>query len=316
MTALRDMSPPLLLVLCGLIIGLADSPVPGGSALLIPFLIWDFSCRQSWAGVPAVGLGISIYTRSVNQQHLPVLRSLCNSILDQILWLTAAPIRLLTYALFGMEFVRRRDAGWATLRRSVHRSTTLSHRFRLYCPHTLFGLTVAAVLLVTDSWAVWWIAPVLLSWILAVPLTLAFGSQRIGALTRRAGILPITEEQTPPPIMTRAHELSEAIREELPRQAWHAALTEETAMAVHHAFLAHGAPLTLQDREAAAAAAAKYRAGTVSTGDHTALTDAEKIALLREPERLWRGTPATTPVIRFPAAEPTRMPDQQLTRQR
>jgi membrane glycosyltransferase len=313
MSALRDMSPPLLPVLCGLIVGLSDSPAFAASAIFFPFLVWDFSCRQSWAGVPAIGFGISVYTRSVTQQGLPVLRSFCNRILDQVLWLITAPIRLLTYAMFVVEIACGQDAGWTTMRRSAHRAT-LSQSIRIYCPHTVIGVTVLAVLIFTDSWAVWWLAPVLLSWILTVPLTLAFGSRRIGALARRAGVLLTPEENAPPPIMTRSQELSAVIRQELPHQAWRAALTEETAMAVHQAFLAHGAPLTPQDQESAMAAAAKYRAGTASAGNETTLTDAEKMALLRNPERVWRDTPPPTPVIRYPAALPTRMPEQQLTR--
>lgn len=313
MSALRDTSATLLLVLCGLIVGLADSPAFAVPAILIPFLALDFACRVSSAGVPAIGFGISVHARSVSRQRLPVLRSFGNKVLEQVLWQITAPVRLLTYAMFMVEIASGQDAGWRALPRAAHRPT-LRQLLRLYYPHLLIGLTVTAILIFTDSWALWWLTPVLLSWILAIPLTLALGSPRIGALARRAGVLLVPEEHTPPPIVTRAHELGEALRAELPQQAWYAALTQEPAMALHRAFLAHGAPLTPEERHAAAAAAEKYHAGTASPGHQTTLTNAEKMALLRDPERVWRAAPSTAPTIGYPAAMPAPMPEQQLTR--
>jgi membrane glycosyltransferase len=72
------------------------------------------------------------------------------------------------------------------------------------------------VLILTDSWALEWLTPVLLAWILTVPLTLAFDSQRIGLLAQRAGVLLTPEEHAPPPIVTRSQELAKLIRDELP----------------------------------------------------------------------------------------------------
>jgi membrane glycosyltransferase len=312
--ALRDMSPPLLLILCGLIIGLADSPTFAAAAIFVPFLVWDFSSRQSWAGVPAIGFGISVYNRSVAQQRLPVLRLFCNGILDQTIWLLTTPTRLLTHALYVVEIASGRDVGWTTLRRTANRST-LSHGMRrIYYSHTLFGVTATAVLVFTERWAVWWLSPVLLCWILTVPLALAFTSPRIGVLMRRAGILLTPEEDAPPPIVARSQHLAEITRNELPDQAWRAALTQETAIAVHRAFLAHAAPLSSDERNAAALAAEKYRTDASRAGDRIELTDAEKTALLRDPERVWDIPTSRALSIHFLPAAPAPMPEQQLTR--
>jgi membrane glycosyltransferase len=310
MSALRDMSPPLLYVLCGLIVTSADSPTFAAAALLFPFVVWDLSSRQSWAGIPAVGFGISAYTRPVNQWDRTVLRSLSDMAINQVLWLIIAPIRLHTYVMFVVEIACGRDAGWITPRRTAHQST-LRHSLRSYWPHTLVGGTILTALIFTDSWAVWWLAQALLSLILTVPLTCALSSRRAGELLRRRGMLLVPEENAVPQIIARSRELGEVVRQELPLEAWCAALTDETAMAVHRAFLAHGAPLTPQDRESAAAAATKHRAGTALAG---VLTNDEKMALLRDPESVWRDIPALDPVIRFPAAVPSHMPVQQLIR--
>jgi hypothetical protein len=66
------------------------------SAIAIPVLIWDFSCRMGWAGVPVVSFGLSVYTRSINQDGLPVLRRFCSRILVQVLWRypAAVPTRM------------------------------------------------------------------------------------------------------------------------------------------------------------------------------------------------------------------------------
>jgi membrane glycosyltransferase len=311
--ALRDMSPPLLLTLCSLIIGFANSPPYAAAAIFFPFLVWDFSTRQSWAGVPAIGFGISVYNRSVTQQRLPILRSLCNGILDQLIWLLTTPTRLLTHTLYVVEIASGRDVGWTTLRRTATGST-LSHSIRrIYYSHTLFGATVAAVLSFTHSWAVWWLSPVLLCWIFTVPVALAFESRRLGALARRAGILLTPEEHVSPPIVTRSEQLAESLREELPPQPWHAALIEDTAIAVHRAFLAHSPPLAPLERDAAASAAEKYRANGSKAAGRTELTAAEKTALLRDPEHVWDNPSPLTLSIHFPETVPAPMPEQQLT---
>jgi membrane glycosyltransferase len=185
---------------------------------------------------------------------------------------------------------------------------------RIYYSHTLFGVTVTAVLVFTERWAVWLLSPVLLCWMLTVPLALAFTSPGIGVLMRRAEILLTPEENAPPPIVARSQHLAEIIRNELPDQAWRAALTQGTAIAVHRAFLAHAAPLSSDERNAAASAAEKYRADTSRAGGRIELTDAEKTALLRDPERVWDTPTSPTLSIYFPLAAPTLMPEQQLTR--
>lgn len=311
-SALRDIASALLLVLCGALIGLTDAPTFAVPALLIPFLVLDFSCRVSSAGVPALGLGLSASTRSIRQQRMSVLHVLGNKVLEQALWLITAPIRLLTNAIFIAELAAGQDSGWRALPRAADQPT-LRQLLRFYSPHLLGAPMVALILLLTDSWALWWLTPVLLSWILAIPLTRALGSQRIGALARRAGALLVPKERTPPPIMTRAQELSAIIRAKLPAPAWQAALTDEAVMALHWAFLAHGTPLTAEERRAAIAAAAKYHASAASPGGRMTLTKAEKMALLRDPGRLWGAPPSHVQTIEYPASMPTPMPEQQLT---
>ncbi|MFJ6798918.1 glucans biosynthesis glucosyltransferase MdoH [Streptomyces sp. NPDC091268] len=306
LSALRDMSAPMLLTLCALIVVFADSPPYAAAAIFIAFLVWDFSCRMSWAGVPAFGLGISLATGTARQSGLPLMRSFANSVLVQILWAVAAPTRLLTYTGFAAQILCGRDVGWSTPRRAGSPST-LRRSTRLYWPHVLTGLATLSALVILHSWALWWFAPALLAWITTVPLTLAFDSPHVGFLARRAGVLLTPEEHTPPKIMTRAHELGHALRGTLPHQPWQAALNDPDVMAVHHAFLPHQAPLTVADKEAAAAAATRYRAGNE-------LSDTQMTALLRDPHQAWTTTPPAAPTVYYPAVHATRMPEQQLTR--
>ncbi|WP_433655062.1 glucans biosynthesis glucosyltransferase MdoH [Nocardia sp. CA-128927] len=305
--ALRDMSPPVLLVLSAVIIGSAHAPGYAAGAVVLPLLAWDFATRQSWAGVPAVGFGISI--RSTTPRRTPLLAALGNGILDQLIWLFNTPNRVLTHALYVVEIAAGRDIGWTTSRRSVN--TALSHGTRrIYLCHTLFGIAAALLLIATDSWATWWLAPILICWICTIPIAQVFDSCRVGALARRAGILRTPEEYETPRIIARSEELARTLRQQLPVSAWQTVLHEDSAIAVHRAFLAHSAPLTPDERTEAAAAAEKY------LGDRTAatLTETEKFALLRDPYRLWHNNPPSALAIRFPDPVPMPMPVQQLTR--
>ncbi|WP_067897287.1 glucans biosynthesis glucosyltransferase MdoH [Nocardia vaccinii] len=309
MAAMRDVSTPLLLLLCGLIIAMAHAPGYGAAAIFVPLLVWDFAARQSWAGVPAVGFGIAVRNRSISDQRVPVWSSLGNRVLDQVLWLATTPTRLLTHALFVVELGYGRDVGWTTLRRTTGMSTR-SQSLGLYFAHTAFGACVAATLFFTDSWALWWLSPMWMSWICTVPIARTFASERIAALTRRARILLIPEEADAPPIITRSGHWAQLIGRELPSQPWRAALTEDTAIAVHQGFLAHAAPMTPQQRAAAATAAEKYCASATPASE---LTDREKNALLRDPHHLWAEAPPVV-TIDYPQVRPTPMPEQPLVR--
>lgn len=113
-----------------------------------------------------------------------------------------APVMMAIHSRQLYEIVMGRDAGWNAQRRSADgiawREALLRHRW-----HTTFGLSLAL-----GAWALSpaifvWLSPTLLGLVLAVPLSRASGSTRIGRMMRAHGLLVIPEESVPPPIAGR-----------------------------------------------------------------------------------------------------------------
>lgn len=114
-----------------------------------------------------------------------------------------APIMMLVHTGAIVSILIGRDSGWKPQRRDDGgvplRSLIIRHRW-----HVLTGvaLLLAASL---DSWVlVAWLAPALLGLILAVPISGITGSNRVGRIVRRMGLLRTPEEAQPPPIVSAA----------------------------------------------------------------------------------------------------------------
>jgi membrane glycosyltransferase len=70
----------------------------------------------------------------------------------------------------------------------------------------VFGLILAGAAYAVSPALFLWMTPVLAGLVLAVPLVVITGSQRLGTGLRRAGLLRIPEERAPAGVMVRAAE--------------------------------------------------------------------------------------------------------------
>jgi membrane glycosyltransferase len=297
LASVRNLTSLGVLVLTGLIVGFADPTgqrtcvaapssanacLPGiGTvlAVVLPFVIWDLATRMSWAGAPAVGLGLRWAATAADQARPSVVSTVVSEVFGNLLWLITAPDRLMGRTMFVLGFASGRDAGWASLRRLSVQQPVLSAGATSAVRQSLAAVAVVSVLLVVAPWAVWWAAPFLLLWVATAGTTRVLDSERAGRAARRMGLLPTPEEASIPPVVARAGDLRVVFGDALPQsgKAWPVALIEPAAIVLHRAFVAHLAPLTPHDRVAAGAAAHKYRAGGC-------LTCVEAMALLHAPE--------------------------------
>jgi len=80
-----------------------------------------------------------------------------------------------------------------------------------YWRYTAFGAALAACAYPVSPALFLWMMPVLAGLGLAVPLVTMTASSRCGAALRRAGLLQITEERTPPAVLVCAAALRDAL---------------------------------------------------------------------------------------------------------
>jgi len=99
-------------------------------------------------------------------------------------------------------FVFGKSVGWEAQDRDAHRIGWGEATRKLW-PATLFGAALTVAFAVSAPYVLFWAAPVLASFLLAIPFTVLTSTETLGALTARAG-LGATPEEVRPPLEVRA----------------------------------------------------------------------------------------------------------------
>jgi membrane glycosyltransferase len=95
------------------------------------------------------------------------------------------------------------------------------------------GLATAVAAWFSSPAILAWLSPTLAGLFLAVPLSRASGSARVGLALRRLGLL-VTPEETAPPRLFAAREAALAQRPALPRDGVRALVLDEAVRATHY----------------------------------------------------------------------------------
>jgi membrane glycosyltransferase len=142
------------------------------------------------------------------------IRALLSLLLETVIAGLLAPVTMLTQSLDVFAILLGRDSGWNAQRRDDG-SIPFGTVARLYAWHTAFGLALAVSAFLVSPYLLAWMSPVVLGQALAIPLAVWTSSAAIGLGLRRAGLLRIPEEMTPPPVLAqavaRARELGNAV---------------------------------------------------------------------------------------------------------
>ncbi len=117
-----------------------------------------------------------------------------------------APLMIVAQTGLVLSILARRDAGWTKQRREGG-ATPPAELFRRHRWHMLMGFGFAVAALFGSDRLLLWLAPALAGLILAMPLSAASGSERLGRFFRRLGLLTTPEEVSPPAAATAARGL-------------------------------------------------------------------------------------------------------------
>src|SRR5262249_20452539 len=115
-----------------------------------------------------------------------------------------APVLMSMQSRAVAQILRGRDAGWHAQRRDDG-SLPLREIVRGYLGQTVFGVALAAAAYAISLPLLWWMSPVIVGLLLAIPLAMftALPDRRLRGL----GLLTIPEERHPPEIVARANAL-------------------------------------------------------------------------------------------------------------
>lgn len=138
------------------------------------------------------------------------LRFFLSVLLELVFSILHAPIFMLMLSQHLWEIARGQDSGWAVQRRQ---SSGLNWRLLLarHGVHTLLGLLVTLFLLWLSAALLYWMLPIVIGLLMAIPLSAFSGSARAGQWLARRGLLDIPEELAPPKIMKRRQAFLETL---------------------------------------------------------------------------------------------------------
>lgn len=127
---------------------------------------------------------------------------------ESVFSMLLAPIVMLTHTLYVVAIFSGFKARWTAQHRG-DRGLSWTAAIRTFAPHTLAGLSAAALAwrIIPDSSL--WLIPLVSGMIFAIPLVLFTGSPALGRWTRQLGLFLIPAETEGLPILESARRLAE-----------------------------------------------------------------------------------------------------------
>jgi len=240
-----------------------------------------------------------------------VLRLALGAVLEFIHSMLLAPVRM----LFHTQFVLAALTGWKLDWKSPPRDdavTPWGEAARRHGVHSLLALAWVAAIVVTSKAFPWWLSPVIIGILLAIPLSALGSHSAPGRWLRKHGIFLIPEEVREPHVLAQARRFAAGFADEV--RFVDAVVDVETHRAVVGA--AASRPAAMGDKAMARARLVARAAGDGPTAldraqQHRLLGDAEALTRLRERVMLRQAHPAWWQAPeRAGAAQPVARPAQ------
>ena len=122
---------------------------------------------------------------------------LASVMVEMIISASLAPIRMVFHARFVLMMLFRRQSGWNPQNRG-DMGTRWGEALSTFCPCTLLAVFWGGVTLLVNQTFFWWLSPVLIPLLLAIPLAVFTSRSSVGMKARKFGLLLTPEEIEPP----------------------------------------------------------------------------------------------------------------------
>ncbi|MEQ9332877.1 glucans biosynthesis glucosyltransferase MdoH [Thalassobaculum sp.] len=178
-------------------------------------MVWLFVFTMATLLVPkTIGLLRAMLSRAHVRSVGDAVRLLAGWLVEILVSALFAPIMMLIHSRHVWEILLGQDTGWKLQRRDDG-AIPLREAAARHAGHTVVGIAVAGALLPISMIALAWLAPILIGWTFAIPLSIASGSVGLGLALRRFGLLLIPEERDLPPLLKAAAEERDAVTDDL-----------------------------------------------------------------------------------------------------
>jgi len=153
-----------------------------------------------------LGLMYALWSRRIRRGGGGVIGVAASFLLEVILSALYAPILMLIQSRHVFEVFMGRDSGWKPQRREGG-GTSWADAWHYHKRHMLLSCVTAVIVWFLSPPLLAWLSPALLGLFLAVPLSRASGSQRLGGILSRLALLRTPEETETPALVMRRGEL-------------------------------------------------------------------------------------------------------------
>lgn len=218
-------------------------------------------------------------------------RFTASALLDAITAAVLGPLLMIHHTSAVVGILSGRSSGWSAQQRTAggHSVGVVVRAQRL---PTVLGVATLAFLVAVVPALTWWMAPLWLPLVAAVPLTLLTSSERVGRGLGRVGLLTVPTERTMEPVRRRIAELTELLPAELHHYHLRDVVLDPIVLSDHCRALAAAAPVTGPERTADRAVELRERALRLGP---SVLTPWERRVLLEDApslrwlhDRAWR----------------------------
>lgn len=238
----------LIFLLIGILISLqAKFTPPDYFSAYSLFPIWPAQdpVRAAWVFIGALTVLIApkflgylalLWSAKQRGSHGGGILSFFSTIAEIVISALIAPVMMLMQTRSIIEIALGRDSGWQTQRRDGDGPPQFK-LVRVYGWPTVFALLFAASAYSVSIALFWWMTPVILGLLLAVPLGAITSYPGAGEALRRAGLLITPEERNPPDILVRANNLAAHFASRETRTAIYWLMEDASLAATHRAML-------------------------------------------------------------------------------
>ncbi len=188
-------------------------------------------------GPKLIGAALVGFDRTLRRRHGGAGRLLVGLLLEVVLSALAAPVMMMMHARFVIEVLAGRAVTWSAQQRDADR-VSWAECWRAHGAQVLLGLAIAGGTAGFARALFWWLSPVVLGLLLAVPLSYLLGQARAGVWLRDRGLLATPEETNAPWVLARCRGLM-AGGDGTDRPALAQAISDPRLNAVHVALIPH-----------------------------------------------------------------------------
>jgi membrane glycosyltransferase len=175
---------------------------PMASATALPSQFTLFLVAGVFLFLPKVYGIIAVVVQGRSEQFGGVIRLCMSAMIETALSILLSPLMAVLHSQFVINTLSGRRVRWSAQNR-CEQGVSATDAFADYRWHMLAGVLITISVFMTALPLLIWLSPILIGLVLAVPLAILLGDQKIGKRFLDWGLLVIPEEVRVPPVYER-----------------------------------------------------------------------------------------------------------------